>query len=441
MPSAATPGREAAFRSGRFVSPLVGIIKHVHEFLAAPDDARMFFLGCELSEATGILGHQVPPRTGGAHYLRERALAAAVGEALERYCGTHAPASRLVFASAAELGPRAVSPLDFALFHPRQYAQTGFPYRPFTPGTRVQWIPGVSLTDGAPVFLPAQLVFLAPGRRQGEAAIGYATSSGMACGPTRDEAVLRALLEVVERDAFMLTWYGMLSLPLVDLGSDPVLCAEVRRHFAPARLHHQVVDLSSFLRVPTALAVIRGRPPDPIALAVGAASAPTMEEACGKALREAFQTRHWIRQMRQVRRRAFAADFSDVLRFEDHVLFYSYEENARRADFLIASAARRSLQEVPALEGTTAAARIRAVVARLAQHGVHAYAADLTSPEVREAGLHVARVLCPQLCPLDVGYQRRFLGGPRLYEAAWRLGMRERPLGFEELNPYPHPFP
>ncbi len=441
MPPDPTVSLEVALRSRRFVSPLVGIIKHVHEFLAAPDDARMFFLGCELSEATGILGHQVPLRTGGAHYRRERALAAALGEALERYCGTRAPASRLVLASAAELGPRAVSPLDFALFHPRQYVQAGFPYRPFTPETRVQWVPGVSLTDGAPVLLPAQLVYLAPGRQQGEPAIGYATSSGMACGPTRDEAVLRALLEVVERDAFMLTWYGTLTLPLVDLESDPVLCAEVRRHFAPARLHHQVVDLSVFLRVPTALAVIRGRPPDAIGLAVGAASAPTMREACSKALREAFQTRHWIRQMRQLRRRAFVADFSDILRFEDHVLLYSYEENARRADFLIASAARRSLQEIPALEGTTAAAWISAVVARLARHGVHAYAADLTAPEVRQAGLHVARVLCPQLCSLDVGYQRRFLGGPRLYEAAWRLGLRERPLGFEELNPYPHPFP
>lgn len=441
MPSDPTVSREVAFRSRRFVSPLVGIIRHVHEFLAAPDDARMFFFGCELSEATGILGHQVPPRTGGAHYLRERALAAALGEALERYCGTHAPAAHLVFASAAELGPQAVSPSDFALFHPRQYSQAGFPYRPFTPETRVQWVPGISLTDGAPVFLPAQLVFLAPGRRQGEPAIGYATSSGMACGPTPDEAVLRALLEAVERDAFMLTWYGRLALPLVDLESDPLLCAEVRRHFTPARLRHQVVDLSVFLRVPTALAVIRGRSPDAIGLAVGAASAPTMREACGKALREAFQTRHWIRQMRQLRRRAFAPDFSDILRFEDHVLLYSYEENARRADFLIASEQLRSLQQIPPLEGTTASERISAVVARLAQHGVRAYAADLTSPEVRQAGLHVTRVLCPQLCPLDVGYQRRFLGGPRLYEAAWRLGLRERPLEFEELNPYPHPFP
>ncbi len=441
MLSDPTVSREVAFRSRSFVSQLVGIIKHVHEFLAAPDDARMFFFGCELSEATGILGHQVPPRTGGAHYLRDRALAAALGEALERYCGTQAPASHQVFASAAELGPQAVSPSDFALFHPRQYSQAGFPYRPFTPETRVQWVRGISLTDGAPVFLPAQLIFLAPGRRQGEPAIGYATSSGMACGPTRDEAVLRALLEVVERDAFMLTWYGRLTLPLLDLESDPLLCAEVRRHFAPARLHYQVVDLSVFLRVPTALAVIRGRPPDAIGLTVGAASAPTMREACGKALREAFQTRHWIRQMRQLHRRAFAPDFSDILRFEDHVLLYSYEENARRADFLIASAQLRPLQQIPPLEGATASERISAVVARLAQHGVRAYATDLTSPEVRQAGLHVVRVLCPQLCPLDVGYQRRFLGGPRLYEAAWRLGLRERPLGFEELNPYPHPFP
>ena len=38
----------------------------------------------------------------------------------------------------------------------------------------------------------------------------------MACGATLEEAILSGLLELVERDAFLIAWYNRLSLPLVD---------------------------------------------------------------------------------------------------------------------------------------------------------------------------------------------------------------------------------
>ena len=50
-------------------------------------------------------------------------------------------------------------------------------------------------------------------------------------------------------------------------------------------------------------------------------------------------------------------------------------------------------------------------------------------------------MLAPELCMLDVVHAARFLGGTRLYEAAWRLGLRDRPLRERDINPEPHPFP
>jgi hypothetical protein len=35
----------------------------------------------------------------------------------------------------------------------------------------------------------------------------------------------------------------------------------------------------------------------------------------------------------------------------------------------------------------------------------------------------------------------RFVGGERLYRAAYDLGLREQPLAPGDLNPDPHPFP
>jgi ribosomal protein S12 methylthiotransferase accessory factor len=68
-------------------------------------------------------------------------------------------------------------------------------------------------------------------------------------------------------------------------------------------------------------------------------------------------------------------------------------------------------------------------------------APDVTSPDVRELGLTVTKVLAPELCALDVPHAARFLGGRRLYEAAAALGMRGDCLRETDVNPDPHPFP
>ena len=65
----------------------------------------------------------------------------------------------------------------------------------------------------------------------------------------------------------------------------------------------------------------------------------------------------------------------------------------------------------------------------------------MTAPDVAEAGLAVVKAVRPQLCALDVPHDARFLGGRRLYDAAWRRGLRPAALSESDVNPYPHPFP
>jgi ribosomal protein S12 methylthiotransferase accessory factor len=73
--------------------------------------------------------------------------------------------------------------------------------------------------------------------------------------------------------------------------------------------------------------------------------------------------------------------------------------------------------------------------------GSDAYAVDATSPDVRELGLVVTKVVTPELCSLDVPHRARFLGGRRLYEAGATLGLCAAPLDERDINPDPHPFP
>ncbi len=430
-------------RMKTFVSPYSGVVSRLHEILGEPDDARLAYIACEMASREPTVGSRFEIAAGGAHYEREGAIAAALGEALERYSGTCVPRDA-VLASAAEIGPEAVAPERFALYSEGQYAEEGFGFEPFRSDTKVRWVKGISLPDRAPAYLPLQLAYIMrPGEVvAGEAPIAPGSSNGMALATGPDEAILGGLLELLERDAVMLTWSGRLSFPRLDWSSDPGLLERERRHFAPTGLVYGAVDMSAFFGVPTALALLRGPAAGPVRFGIGAASAVDMHTACDKALRECFQMQPALKSdLRANPDRGVEPGFGDIEEPADHLYFYSRPENQPQLDFLDSSERVRDIADVPAIEGSDPGAQVEAICRRLSSRGVSAYAVDVTSADVRAAGLRVMRVISPELQPIDFPHRERFLGGRRLYRAAHELGLRERPLEPVELNPYPHPFP
>ena len=434
-----TPVPTALERLEGAVSPVVGIVTRTVATTSTSDESTLPNCASELASATRTLGAPTVAYGSGAHPDPWRARAAALGEAIERYSAMFVPGERLRPATAREVGDVAVHPDRFALFHPVQHAEPGFPFAPFELDTRTEFVEAFSLADGEAAYLPAQLVYL----RQpvsGLRPIGYSTSSGLACAPTLAEAVLAALLELVERDAVMLAWKCRLLLPVLDWSEDDDLLEFDRRYFAPTGVPFGVIDGSAFLGVPIAIAVVHGPPGTRAALAVGAGAAATVAEAWLKAVSEGFGVYRWLGQQSKGVA-AFQPEPNAIASFDEHMLFYARPEQAALAAFLDASAERTATRRVAPLEGTSPVAQIDALVARLARHGCSAYAVDVTSPDVRALGLRVARVISPELCALDVSHRARFLGGRRLYDAAYRAGVLPRPLTLDELNPLPHPFP
>jgi ribosomal protein S12 methylthiotransferase accessory factor len=405
--------------------------------LAAPDDIRLVNVFCETGHGRELVGSSDTHIGGGSGSTRESARAAAIGEAVERYSASFCGGSS-VLATADEIGERAVDPARFALFAEEQYRQPGFRYARFTRRTRIAWARGWSLPAGRPAALPAQLVYLAWRRRPGEAAIGCATSNGLACRATRDEAVLTGLLELMERDAFMITWGARLSWPRLTWQGNTVLEAFERRVLAPTGLRCAALDLSAFWNVPCVLGVARSDASDEAPVGVGAAAAPTIERAIAKALDEAVRVRSWARSLR-ARDPAGAelpASAAAIRSFDDHIRWYAYDGNAERTRFLDTSDETRHVDDVEPVSPA-----IGELCDRLAARGASAYAVDVTAPDVRDAGLHVVKVVAPELCALDVEHAARLLGGRRRYDEPIRLGRRDRPLTYSAINPDPHPFP
>ncbi|MFB0627734.1 YcaO-like family protein [Streptomyces sp. AB3(2024)] len=140
----------------------------------------------------------------------DRARRAAVGEAVERYCGNAIP-DGLRISSYDELvsqGRTALDPATLALYSPAQYATPGFPFTPFSRDLPVARTVGRDLHDGAEAMVPASLAWLHyhHGPRVAEPAVHSLVYSGIAAGENSAHAERFALEELFERDATTIWW-------------------------------------------------------------------------------------------------------------------------------------------------------------------------------------------------------------------------------------------
>ena len=210
--------------------------------------------------------------------------------------------------------------------------------------------------------------------------------------------------------------------------------------FRPTGLRYAVVDLSAFLRVPTALGVVLDESGGP-AFAAGAASSVTMDVAVRKALREAFQTRAFARQLRADMPDWSCDDPRKVEGFEDHVLYHAYPARPGLDDFSSPRRERVRVADVPPVEGRNVTENIRAIVARLASVGVDTYVVDTAPEDLRAAGLHAVTVVCPQLCRLDVPYEPPLLRRRAPLRRRLRDRSRRPPVHARRPQPRTAPFP
>ncbi|MET9914131.1 TOMM precursor leader peptide-binding protein [Streptomyces sp. NPDC006476] len=379
----------------------------------------------------------------------------ALAEALERLGGAR-PGGRAttVRAGYQNVASQAICPTELGLYPPERYAETDFPYCPFTPDMELNWVWGHSFARDAPVLVPEDYAYYRT--RHGNPLarpLAYEVSNGCALGGCLEEAALHGVVELAERDAFLLTWYARLPVPRVDLAT----VADLRIGMLAERIRqdsgHRVMAFATTPEhgIPTAwvMAVHSAPGVEPAAIcAAGAHFDP--EKALLNGLLELTANLGWNRAVYReelARIEAMVADPELVREMRDHALLYCHPAAFERFDFLLGDDVGLPVDE--AFERATCRPRgddIRAdlaeVVDRFTSRGQDVVVVDQTTDEHRAGGLACAKVIIPGLLPMTFGHRmRRTHGLPRLRELPTRLGYRSWPLDPVEVNPHPHPFP
>jgi ribosomal protein S12 methylthiotransferase accessory factor len=369
----------------------------------------------------------------------------AVLEGLERLCGMSPRGKKsVVFDSYHNVSDRALDPVTVGVYAEEQYASPDFPFEPFNPDDAIPWVWGYSFAQERPILIPEQLAYYS-----GSGGFVHEFSNGCALGGNMTEAIFYGILEVVERDSFLMTWYGQLPLPRLNPYSVKDKSFQLMIERMKSVTGYEVLLFNSTMEhgIPSVWAIAQNTNPTGASLLCSAGAHADPIRAAKNAIYELAASIPKIEAGFRDEREALVQMLHDpylVEQLEDHALLYSMPEAEERLSFLLEhTRPLRNFDEEftrPTMYEDMLE-ELQELLKKLLKCGLDVIVVDQTSPEITKKGLRCVKVLIPGMLPMSFGYSlTRLAGLERVLRIPMELGYRKDPLSADQLNPYPHPF-
>ncbi|MFL5346757.1 MAG: TOMM precursor leader peptide-binding protein [Hyalangium sp.] len=385
----------------------------------------------------------------GRAYLRSEVVAFI--EALERHCAMRPRGRRTVVrGSYRQLQQDALDPVLLGL--PELRAHPGSKLCEYTPELQMDWVWGYSLTQQRPMLVPEQHAYYWHRAIPPAEHFVQSTSNGAASGSSLEEAIFHGLLEIIERDAFLLAWYGRLGAPEIILdGSESEDIGVLADRIEARGYQLHLFDITTEVGIPAvwALAVSPGDDRPKSFCAAGAS--PNPQDAILSALNELAPSVYLYERGSKHTDEALSEMLRDpfkVRTLEDHVALYTLPQAFGRFDFLLRPDRKRIplSQLLPDWRSQWVredlSENLEQLVTRVREAGLDVIAVEHTGPEQVRLGLRSAKVLVPGSLPMTFGHINRCTRGlSRLLNVPMKLGYQSTPRAYEELELPPHPFP
>jgi ribosomal protein S12 methylthiotransferase accessory factor len=436
---------DALQASKRLISERTGIISKVEFDNLAADEPSVYFARTTPANNIALNGMEALNYGDATSTDPKRAIMKAVGESIERYCPAHFRYEDFLLSAYKDLKCEAVNPEDFALFSEKQYAEPDFPFTRLTESTPLRWDSAYSLTHDQPILVPASFVYIPYFFSQSdEPPIHSPVSTGLACGPNLASAIYKGLLEVIERDAFMIMWQNQLSCPKIDLSTvQDSFIQSFLNEISILPVECQAYLVPSDIGVPMVMILLLNNSGAPPYTVIGMSADLNPNKALMLAVEEVCWG--WLGMSRYAmaeKEYKPAKDYSNVDTLTRHALAYAVDPGLFKSiEFLNPSDKKISMQDIENRSDESMVNNIRHLADKLREKNLNVIVKDLTTVDVDEAGFKVIRAVVPGMHHLDINHTRRYLGGKRLYEVPCQMGLRNQPLTEEEVNPYPHMFP
>lgn len=331
----------------------------------------------------------------------------------------------LICASYGELD-NTIDPREIIRFHKSQYRIKGFPFEEFDEEVRYNWTQGVDL-DGNKFHILADHVYFPYFPETSYYC--FSNSSGCAAHPDRQTAIETGTLELVERDAFINSYFCKLDMPVVSNNTLPNYIQKRIQDLQAVGFKVWIVDHSLDL---APVVFVMAQSIEHAFTTCASCSSFDVEHAVSHALMEVEAS---------VLHRLQYGVLDKILPNEvvwpnDHGRLYGQKNYFQNADFLVGSHKFVSFREIG---GNTSRTWDDLLVCFESKGWKHLVVPLTLSDDYGGNGdLSIVRVIVPGIMQMTFGYRQEPAGMRRLYEVAERFGRGN--LTYSQLTKFPHPF-
>ncbi|MFA5961057.1 MAG: YcaO-like family protein [Parcubacteria group bacterium] len=385
-------------------------------------------------------------------FSEEKAIWKALAEAIERflwYTSEDFYVSTLVKAPLSKLKGKALNITSLIGFSQEQKKQ--FPIISYDKNSVFGWLKTHSLTNEE-VWCPAQLFSSHYTRHhvktlrestKEEPMLRWAITTGLATGRCLEEATTKGILEIIERDAFMISYLNQISPPVIDLeylSKQDEGIASILKKFRRYNLEVSLIQLPSDFPVFIIAATIIDRTGIGPAFSIGASADFNLRTCILDALSESLATRLATRDKYRHRQEINIAEMNR----EGRLIYWANPANLPKIEFITNGPKLNINLEKNFFQieedfdyKTYYAAKLAILTNKLGELKYKGYVAELTARSIEKLGLRSVQVVIPKLQPMHLNESIPYFSGPRLKNIPRQFNYSPK----EPVNQEPHPFP
>jgi len=403
-----------------------GILGEYYTRFNFPDEPQFFQYVCERSPQGGTV------RKGfgyGCSDKESEAFTSAIAEAIEHYCILFEREELFIKDSYRNLKNIAINPVRFFPFSKEQLNKSSFKKFKLNEDTIINWLEGYSLTNKKKVLVPASLVYAnynASLRKEPTIQLGIST--GAACGSSLGFAQYRGICEIIERDAYMISFLNKIPKKVIDIDNNQYLSA-FKRRIERYNLEVYVLNTQLDLSLTTTTCIILDRTGSGPAVCAGLGGSLDTKKAIQASVLEAVR-RHISSRDRFFRSKPLPMprkNSFDWFSLQKQILWSAPHMLLRTEEFINNGTIQYEKLD-DGKSGFSYERKVKYLIDELASKNCEVICVDVTLPEVEEQGLKVIKILIPELVPLWKDERYPYMGIDRLYNVPRAMGYEIKPI-------------
>jgi len=365
------------------------------------------------------------------------------GEYIERDCLASRKGFKLILSSFSKLKEQAI-PFDILQnFSKEQIKDESFKKLICNREDKIRFVEGRDYFNNKEIFIPAQMVFVPFPLMKKEKILSLPISTGTAAGFSFEEAFLRSLLEVVERDAFIIHYLNNIFGKKINVNESEKL-KSLKKYFEDYNLELNLFFLPSDIRVYNVMCILLDYTGIAPAVNCGLASGFHLEKTIIKSIEESLQSLIWIREEVFLNGFKSKSQLDTSLRIiKQRGFYWSGLENINTVKKWIKHKKLVSISKLENYIPRRPKNKLKYLINEITNaypYGLNIYYIEITKDIFKKHGIRVIKSIVPQLQPLHLDEKFPYLGLPRLYNLPVILGYREKALDCHSLNKKPHFF-